>query len=233
MAENPYQSAASVILGVVAIGITAALLLPSSRGVPVAKWRSQCAGNTRQILIALLKFEKEHGSLPPAYTVDDQGNRLHSWRTLILPHLEEHELYEQIDFAKPWDDPKNAQARDSVVDVYLCPAADHEEDCTTYLAVVGPGGAFFGSSGKRIDELKGGVVNTVALVDISFRDAVHWMSPEDISVDELLLYDSETRLQHGRSIVVATLDGRVEVIELDKDREKLHALLKGQPLPEK
>src|SRR5690606_34269614 len=158
-----------VVLALVAIGLVVALLLPSSRGVPAAKWRSQCSNNVRQILLALLQYEKEHGTLPPAYTVDDQGNRLHSWRTLILPYLEEQELYELIDLTKPWDDPVNAQARETRVEVYLCPSMPlDDETFTTYLAVVSSEGAFPGSQGRSLHDFQGRAQSAVAVIDASF-----------------------------------------------------------------
>src|SRR5690606_10081573 len=124
--------------GLVAMGIVAFLLLPQVRSARGPAERSLCTSNMKQIVFGLLRYEEEHGTLPPAYTVDDEGNRLHSWRTLILPYLDEQELYDQIDLTRPWDDPVNATARETLVDVYICPASPGEEELTTYLAVIGP-----------------------------------------------------------------------------------------------
>lgn len=46
---------------------------------------------------ASIRYQDEHAAFPPAYTADEQGNRLHSWRTLILPYLGYGDLYSQID----------------------------------------------------------------------------------------------------------------------------------------
>ena len=65
-----------------------------------------------QIGIALQKYHDQHGSFPPAYTVDADGNPLHSWRTLILPYFGEpkwNEIYDQIRFNEPWDSEHNRQ----------------------------------------------------------------------------------------------------------------------------
>jgi hypothetical protein len=61
-----------------------------------------------------------YGSFPPAYTVDSNGRMLHSWRTLLLPYLEQEHLYRQIDLSKPWYDPANAAAFEATVDVFQC-----------------------------------------------------------------------------------------------------------------
>ena len=51
-----------------------------------------CRNKMQQIGIALQKYHDQHGSFPPAYTVDADGNPLHSWRTLILPYFGEPKL---------------------------------------------------------------------------------------------------------------------------------------------
>src|SRR5262245_49759347 len=94
------------------LALLVALLLPLSRSARPAARRAQCTNNLKQIALALHDYEQEHGALPPAYTVDAAGRPLHSWRTLILPYLEQEKLYQSIDLSKPWNDPANAQARE-------------------------------------------------------------------------------------------------------------------------
>ena len=76
-----------------------------------------CRNKMKQIGIALQKYHDEHGLFPPAYTVDAEGNPLHSWRTLILPYFEEpkwKEIYDQIRFDEPWDSEHNRQFNEYV-----------------------------------------------------------------------------------------------------------------------
>src|SRR5688500_2239128 len=54
-------------------------VLPNVRFASQAARRSQCANNLKQIALALHLYQDEHGSLPPAYTVDAEGKPLHSW----------------------------------------------------------------------------------------------------------------------------------------------------------
>ena len=89
-------------------GIMAVLLIPAVSSAREAARRMQCSNNLKQIALALHNYHSAYGTLPPAYTIDVDGNRLHSWRTLILPYMEQDALYQQIDFSKPWDDPANA-----------------------------------------------------------------------------------------------------------------------------
>src|SRR5262245_16452317 len=96
------------ILFLIAVAISLCLP-PVTRGREAAR-RTQCKNNLKQILLALTNYELEYQALPPAHTTDANGNPLHSWRTLILPYLDQRQLYESIDLSKPWNDPINADA---------------------------------------------------------------------------------------------------------------------------
>jgi prepilin-type N-terminal cleavage/methylation domain-containing protein len=80
-----------VVLAIIALLI--ALLLPATRSARGAAHRAQCVNNLRQIILALRNYELTHKAFPPAYTVDADGRPLHSWRTLILPYIEQEALY--------------------------------------------------------------------------------------------------------------------------------------------
>src|SRR5262249_32690557 len=99
-----------LLLGVATIAVMIALLLPAYRSAGPAARRAQCTNNLKQIALALHNYVQDHKALPPAYTMDTNGRPLHSWRTLILPYLEQRSLYEKIDLSKPWNDPVNATA---------------------------------------------------------------------------------------------------------------------------
>ena len=71
------------VLGVIVL--LAALFLPAVRTSREAPRRMMCSNNLKQIAIALRNYESVYHCLPPAHTVDAEGNPLHSWRTLILP----------------------------------------------------------------------------------------------------------------------------------------------------
>src|SRR4030095_16557971 len=98
-------------------------------------------------------MESNYHCLPPAYTVDAAGKPLHSWRTLILPYIENKKLYDQIDLSKPWDDPANRAAYETNLPFYRCPSGDAARRQTTYLAVVAPGGCFQGSQPRTLAEI--------------------------------------------------------------------------------
>ncbi len=224
-ARSPFLTLGGVVLSAVVVLLLVALLLPAVRSAREPARRVQCANQLKQIAIGILNYESEHGTLPPAYTVDVEGNRLHSWRTLILPYLEGSQLFESIDLSKPWDDPANAEAREAVVQSYWCPSAFHAEGLTTYLGVFGPDCIFSGPVPRELSEVTDGPETTMLVVDVESDQAVHWMSPHDVSEEVVLTFGPESHTNHPGMIVAVFLDGHVESIRLDSDQIDLSAML--------
>jgi hypothetical protein len=52
---------------------------------PASK-RSICGNNLKQIGLALHNYHRDHGTFPPAYVPDNNGQPSHSWRVLILTY---------------------------------------------------------------------------------------------------------------------------------------------------
>ena len=142
--------------------VVVALVFPAIQRNPrEAARRMQCSNNLKQIGLALHNYEQKYKMLPPAYTVDAEGKRLHSWRTLILPYLEEAALYAKVDFSKAWDDPANETVRSKKVPAYRCPSNQSSEGNTTYLAIVGDRNILRPKQGRAFTEVVDGLSNTV------------------------------------------------------------------------
>ncbi len=174
-----------IVLGVMAIpmlGVCVGLMLPAVQAAREAARRMQCSNNLKSIGLALHNYESVYRSLPPAFTVDANGQRLHSWRTLILPFMEQVTLYEQIDLDKPWDDPANIQFSTVAIPQYTCPSTPLAPGSTTYVAVVDPSSIFPGSTAVTFGQVADGLSNTLFVVETDDTNAVNWMSPDDISL---------------------------------------------------
>jgi len=201
----------AVTLGMMLVcgGILVALLLPAVQAAREAARRMQCSNNARQIAFAILNYESEYKSLPPAYTVDSEGNRLHSWRTLLLPYLEQQELYSKIDFSKPWDDPSNAFLREYNNPMFRCPSSTIPPGMTLYQVVDDPTSPFRGSTSQRLSSVTDGTSNTMFMFESDETSAVHWAEPRDQSLSSYL---SPSNGPHtgGRNVVM--LDGSVRFI---------------------
>ena len=73
------------------------------------KHDEECRANLKRIGVALQHYHDRCGSFPPAYVRNEQGQRWHSWRVLLLPDLGHADLYAQYRFDEPWDGPHNRQ----------------------------------------------------------------------------------------------------------------------------
>jgi type II secretory pathway pseudopilin PulG len=209
------------------VGVTAmlvALLLPARRGGREAARYMQCNNNLRQIALALQNYVDVNGALPPAYTVDADGKPLHSWRTLILPYMEQNKLFDMIDLSKPWDDPVNKSAFETHVPTYDCPSATSPPTHTTYFALVGPDRCFDPTEPRKLAEITDDHGLTLMIVEGPAKAAVHWMSPLD-AADEVLFHPTAgDPLPHPIGVNASAVDGHVLLIGEKMSLEKRCAL---------
>lgn len=172
-------------MGVLACaGIAKAVLRPALQLAQQQVQRKHSSGHLAEIGLAIQEYHDRYDKFPPAYTVDAGGCKLHSWRVLILPYLEQQTLYEQIDLTKPWDDPVNRRFESQMPDIYNVYAPG--PTATSYLVVVGPETAFPESSSTRLATLvnKDGSFNTIAVVEVS-GSTVPWMQPVDLEFSKM------------------------------------------------
>ena len=204
-----------VVLAILAV--LCALFIPFSRlgGVRNASLRSQCMNNLKQIGLALHNYHDKYQAFPPAYTVDASGKPLHSWRTLILPFVDQQSLYDKIDLSKPWDDPANAEAFKTRPQVYSCPSVNGPSDQTTYLAVAGPEGCLSPTHARPLSEITDGPSSTLMVVDVPEGNAVPWMAPQDADVTLLLSFGEQTPRQHTGGLHGLIADGAVRFISMN------------------
>lgn len=213
-------------LGVVCIlGVLAALLLPATRRAGPAARRMQCGNNLKQIGLALHSYADQYGALPPAYTVDAEGKPLHSWRTLILPFMEQEPLYKTIDLSKPWDDLANKVAFDAATPGYICPSTTCPQTHTTYMAVAVPGGCFKPTESRKLSEIIDGYSSTLMVIEVDEKQAVHWMSPTDAIDFDFLKRESRAKLQHPQGTQAVFADGSVHFLSTSIKPETLRALI--------
>lgn len=222
------KSAGCWITGFVVLGCGVLLigfLLPAVRSARPAAYRAQCSNNLKRIARALHDYESVYHALPPAYTVDADGKPLHSWRTLILPYLEQKQLYDTIDLSKAWDDPANAAACNAKLSVFHCPSATCPEDHTTYLAIVAPNGCFRRTEPRQLAEITDGPSETLMLIEVSPEQSVLWMSPVDADEALVLGLGPESKLAHQGGMNTAYCDGDVKFLRADVPAEVRRALI--------
>jgi prepilin-type processing-associated H-X9-DG protein len=164
--------------------LAVALLLPAVQSAREAARRTQSSNNMKMIGLALHNYHDTYKHFPAAYTVDDEGKPLLSWRVHILPFLEAAPLYEQFHLDEPWDNEHNKKLIAQMPEVYRCPNGPPAgSGKTSYLGVAGERGIFRGKDPVRFADIRDGTSNTIATVEANLQSAVIWTKPDDFVPD--------------------------------------------------
>jgi prepilin-type processing-associated H-X9-DG protein len=129
----------------------------------IAARRTQSVLNLKQIGLGLANYESERGSYPPGTSLDAEGRLLHGWQARILPYVEQTELYNQINFSIPWDDPRNEAAFRTRLPVFLNPGFRDGPGTTGPAPSHYSGNAWLlgGDSARKLKDISDGTSNTI------------------------------------------------------------------------
>lgn len=122
-----------VVIAIIAILI--ALLLPAVQQAREAARRTQCKNNLKQIGLALHNYLDVARVFPPGWiAVDDtgapsahEGTSGVGWATMILPYMEQANIYNQFNASLPLTDPANAAFLRNQIPGYKCPSDPQPE----------------------------------------------------------------------------------------------------------
>ena len=103
------------------IGILVGMLLPAVQAAREGGRRMQCTNNLKQIGLALHLYHEAKGILPYGANFDDAGTA-GTWAALILPYIDQLNVYKALDLRKAIWDPANVPAVQTVIPVYICPS---------------------------------------------------------------------------------------------------------------
>ncbi len=195
-----------LLVVIAVIGVLISLLLPAVQAAREAARRVQCVNNLRQIAIASLNYESAHGKLPPSglvelvqkewrqVTYDSFEQRMGvqlSWAVLLLPHLEQQNLFNQFDLQRNAMQQPNRPQEQSI-DLFLCPSGNargrmfadleltngrqfakgnYAAFCSPYhtnLQQIHPGALIAG--GQPLRRIRDGLSNTLVFGEVRTRD---------------------------------------------------------------
>lgn len=173
------------VAGAPAVGVGVALLLPAVQQAREAARRTQSQNNLKQIALAMHNYHDTYRHFPQGArpNVDLSQDKLLSWQVEILPYIDQGNLYDTIDRAKPWDDPVNKTALSTSIPVYMHPSvplttAKDGYAVTNYVGIAGIGkdgptlpvdnpkaGVFAYNRPTRIGDIRDGTSNTMMVIE--------------------------------------------------------------------
>lgn len=177
-------SPAGLQSGIGVSAVLAGLMLPAVQKTREAAMRMQSVNNLKQIGIALISYHDANQHFPPAVVRDKAGKPLYSWRVLILPYLEQDNIYKKWKLDEPWDSPNNKPLSDLVLKVYATEGSpDVGTNKTNYRVFTGKGSGFEEIMGQQRKGLQfrdftDGTSNTIAVVEAA--ESVPWAKPEEL-----------------------------------------------------
>ena len=125
-----------------------AMLIPAVQAARDAANRVSDANNLKRLGLALLNYTDAHKRMPAQAIYDTQGKPLLSWRVMLLPYLEQNELYKQYHLDEPWDSEHNKQLIEKMPNAFMYPEFD-EAGKTLYQAVFSKGFPLKGPKEQR------------------------------------------------------------------------------------
>lgn len=140
----------------------------------------------KQIGLALHNYHDKHGSFPPAYTLGPDGKPWHSWRVLVLPFMNEQNLYDRYRFDEPWNGPHNKTLQDMRPDAYASKLQKSKlKSITTYLGVVSRRTMWPAHFCVHREDVTDGTSNTVMLLENVGSDVI-WSEPREMREKDAL-----------------------------------------------
>ena len=214
--------------------------------VQEGRLRSASMRNLETIATAMRNYAADHGTFPPAMTRDASGRPLHSWRVLILPYLDQEELYRRFDLSVPWDSPENTAAAVEMPKVFRHPGIGRGQqrfgtvgiDVSSYYVIRGPGTMFPPAGPRRETDVTDGSDKTLLVVEGTPTGAASWLQPIDLEFDALQgAVNAGGEIAAGGltegGVGVATVDGEGRFVRERHSHRTFRALVTpdgGEPL---
>jgi prepilin-type N-terminal cleavage/methylation domain-containing protein/prepilin-type processing-associated H-X9-DG protein len=116
-----------LLVVIAVIGVLLALLLPALGMAREAARRSNCGSNLRQLGVGLHTYLTSNNCFPPGYISEvrddhDDGGPGWSWCSMLLPFVEQQQLFKGIRHDKPIADPTNESVRMTSLALFVCPS---------------------------------------------------------------------------------------------------------------
>lgn len=173
--------------------------------------KMKTSNNMKQLALALHNHHSALSFFPPQALASPEGKRLLSWRVLLLPFLDQNELYQKFKLDEPWDSAHNAALIKEMPEIFARPGADTTLGKTPYVAPLTKE-SFFGRPGSPpgFQDILDGTSNTIWLVEAPPEFEVTWTKPEDWEVKGV--ESIELFLKAKPQLLISLMDGSVQLL---------------------
>jgi prepilin-type N-terminal cleavage/methylation domain-containing protein/prepilin-type processing-associated H-X9-DG protein len=111
------------------IGVLVALLLPAIQAARESARRTTCSNNLKQLGLALNEHASVKKAYPPGQKVTCTNCDPWAWSAMILPFMEQAEIFGLLNFTRQPNDPLFSVAMTGrVINTYLCPTTGGQLD---------------------------------------------------------------------------------------------------------
>jgi hypothetical protein len=180
--------------------------------------------------LAAHNYHDDRGRLPPAVVYGKDGQPLLSWRVLILPYLEQNDLYKQFKLDEPWDSPRNLELLPQMPMIYAAPGSKKSlipPDHTFIHVFVGKGTVFGNSGAQTLQSILSDSTQTIHLVEAG--KPVPWTKPEELVCEPDQPFP-ELPGPFKDIVRVAFFDGHVRYLKRTTSEATFRALVSCNPL---
>jgi prepilin-type N-terminal cleavage/methylation domain-containing protein/prepilin-type processing-associated H-X9-DG protein len=192
--DAPGVTLIEVLVVITIVSLLIGLLLPALQQAREAARRTQCAGNLKQIGLALHSYHGSISAFPPGYVSAVKPGEANypelgpgwGWGSMILSQLEQHPLFNSINFTMQITELASFTARRTMLTVFLCPSSTPDgrvrvtgdEDQKVVLVADLAASQYVASAGQgEVEEIPGsnnGIMFRNSYV--SFRDVTDGLS---------------------------------------------------------
>src|SRR5262249_5184577 len=170
-----------LVIGLIVLCLSGCVLLPCLQKVRDGEGWSRSQYSLKNIGGALRNYHETMGQLPPAVFYGKDGQPLYSWRVLLLPYIEENNLYLKFRLDEPWDSPHNKVFLEKMPRPYQPALGGNDPPGLTRYQVFTGTGTAFERAGLTWDDFPDGRSQTLLVVEAG--EAVPWTKPVDLNYD--------------------------------------------------
>lgn len=211
-------------------GVFAVLLLPSAMSAEDTEKQKVDVENMKKIGLALVKYHRGRQAFPSSFAVNSKGEKVWSWKVAILLELNEHQLYNRIDFQrmKSWDDPENQVLQGPSPVMFQSARVDHNDnpnEANVFLIASNEklqfgNPMFIDGEHSTMQDCRDGTRNTMVAVMLA-KHSAPWASPRNLTPEEAY----ELIKKEDRAFVGLFADGVAKRLSVNIDRESFMGLI--------